>query len=244
MVRTPEAAGSPSAFQSTQWSVVLRAGDHTDQASREALETLCQTYWYPLYAFVRRRGNNHHDAMDLTQGFFVHLMERNRLAQVHPDNGRFRAFLLASIRNFITAQWRKGVSTRRGGNVLTFTVDSAEFEKKYRLQSTSGAPDSMFEREWVESLILRVLDRLRQDYQRAGKAELFDALSCWLVGEADRIPQPNLAAELGISVSAVGVSVFRMRQRFAQILRQEVAHTLADPADVDDELARLKFAIR
>ncbi len=220
---------------------MLRAGGVPSDDSREALAILCQSYWFPIYAFVRRRGNNHHDAVDLTQGFFAYLIERSSLAKVDPLRGRFRAFLLASVKNYMSDEWRKESSMRRGGGMQPISVEAAEFDQRYQRQLTEHCtPDVIFEKSWVESLLACVLEQLRLDYEQAGKPELFEALRGYLVASADKLPQADIAARLGISVPAVTMSVQRIRQRYANILRQEIASTLADPADVEDELMRLK----
>lgn len=230
----------PRIFQSTRWSVVLLAGGDQGAASRQALAELCEIYWYPVYSFVRRRGSSHHDAMDLTQGFFTHLLEADALADLHPQKGRFRAFLLASIKNYLAKQWRTAHAMRRGGGMRQFSIDDAQFERRYQAQlADRSSPETTFERDWIQALLSRVLDRLHVDYARAGRTELFEALSPWLVACNNKVPQAKIGEQMGMSVPAVGMAVYRLRKRFAQLVREEVAQTVAEPADIEDEISRM-----
>ena len=176
---------------------MLLASDEYADHSRHALSQLCESYWYPLYAYVRRRECSHHDAMDLTQEFFVHLIANNGLASVHPEKGRFRAFLLASIRNFMASQWRKKKAIRRGGDILMFTVDDEQFEQQYQRQlATDLSAEDLFERNWIESLLAKVMSQLRDDYNKAGKSKLFDVIYPWLVANEEKMPQANIGEQL------------------------------------------------
>ena len=227
------------AFESTRWSVVLLAGQ-SELESRDALTQLFEMYWYPIYSFVRSKHSEHHDAMDLTQGFFTHLLETNGLATVHPDKGRFRSFLLASVKNYMANQWRKDNAARRGGGLRQFSIDDAAYEHQYQRQlSMSGTPEEQYERNWISTLLSRVVERLRDDYVRADKEELFNAIQPWLVTTADRLPQNDIAEQLDMSLGAVAMSIHRLRRRYAELVREEVAHTVADPEDVEDELTRM-----
>ena len=231
-----------SAFQSTQWSLVLRAGSTASDESRRALDELCRAYWYPLYAYVRRRGYSQHDALDLTQGFFTYQLENSGIATVHPERGRFRAFLLASLKNFIRNHWRHASAEKRGGKVQTFSIDDDSFEQKYQAQlARDNDPEEQFDRDWVESLLI---EKLRADYERAQHAELFEALHPYLIADGDRLPQAVIAEKLCLSISAVKMSVHRIRAQYAKQVRSEIANTLHNPEDVEDELNRLIAIVR
>ena len=218
----------------------MRAAGDADDASRDAMGELCEAYWYPIYSYVRRRGNDHHDAVDLTQGFFTHLLENDSLARAHPDRGRFRAFLLASVKNFMTSTWRTNTTARRGGCHAIVSVDDEAFQQQYQSQLANDfTPETLFERSWVESLLRRAVQRLSREYGDAGKSELFDAVDGYLVASSEKVPQAQIADQLGMTAPAVAMSIHRIRQRYAQLVRDEIGNTVADPADIDDELGRL-----
>ncbi|MEZ6130259.1 MAG: hypothetical protein R3C59_16360 [Planctomycetaceae bacterium] len=231
-------------FASTQWSVVLRAGGETDE-SRHALSQLIQTYWYPIYSFSRRSGNNHHDAMDLTQGFFSHLLNGSGLANVSPLHGRFRSFLIASFRNYKSNERRASEAQRRGGAVQHFSLNSPEAELRFDNEPVEeGTPESIFERRWAESLLAWVLERLAQEYREADKSELFRLLEPHLTFSDDAIPRSDISSQLNLSVAAIAMSIHRMRRRYAEILRDEVSATVAGPDDVDDEIRTLMSVVK
>lgn len=226
-------------FESTHWSVVLRARDE-DEEAREALEQLCHSYWYPLYAFARRSGKSPDDAADITQGFFAQLVERQGLSKIAPEKGRFRTFLLASLKNFIRNDWRHNATLKRGGGVSTYSLSDQDMESRYQdCAVDSSTAEDEFERDWVESLLAAVIARLRSDYEKAGRIELFNVLNAYLVAGEARLPQSDLAAQLGLSVPAVKMSIYRMRKRYAELVRAEIAATVSSPEDIDDELNRL-----
>lgn len=226
-------------FESTHWSIVLRARDE-DEEARKALEQLCHSYWYPLYAFARRSGKSPDDAADVTQGFFAQLIERQGLSKIAPEKGRFRTFLLASLKNFIRNDWRHNATLKRGGGVSTYSLSDQDMESRYQDYAVdSSTAEDEFERDWVESLLAAVIARLRSDYEKAGRIELFNALNAYLVADETRLPQSDLAAQLGLSVPAVKMSIYRMRKRYAELVRAEIAATVSSPEDIDDELNRL-----
>jgi RNA polymerase sigma factor (sigma-70 family) len=227
------------AFATTQWSVVLRAG-LDDPGGRDALEQLCRTYWYPVYAYIRRRGNSHHDAIDLTQGFFAHLLQGNALQGAKPEGGCFRAYLLACVKNFMSTQLRKQSAARRGGGRVILSIDYEQIATQYQQQLVDPlTPEKIFERSWIETLLLQVLERLRQEHEKAGKSKLFELTKGYLVASSDKIPQAAIASELHISVPAVAMSIYRLRQRYAQYLREAIGLTLAEPSEIEVELQRL-----
>ncbi|MCM2369907.1 RNA polymerase sigma factor [Aporhodopirellula aestuarii] len=226
-------------FASTCWSLVLNASAASDDTA-VALQRLCETYWYPLYAYARRSGRNQHDAMDLTQGFFTQLLENRGLASVQPEKGRFRSFLLASLKNYIRNDYRDRKTQKRGGHVLVCSMGEYDLEGTYQSRIASqDTAETIFEREWAESMLNRVLEQMREDYTNAGRKELFDALHSYLVANEERLPQARIAAQLGLSVPAVKMSIRRMRNHYGKLLREEVARTLESHEDVDDELNRM-----
>jgi RNA polymerase sigma-70 factor (ECF subfamily) len=243
MSHNPRDLGAKARFATTQWSLVLRAGGG-DADTRQALTDLFNAYWYPLYAFCRRQGNADHDAMDLTQGFFTHLLSANALESVSPEKGRFRSFLLASFKNFMANQRRAAATLRRGGTVTTHSLSAEDFQTRYASEPADGeTPELLFQRSWVEALLKRVRDRLEEDYSRAGKSELFGLLEPHLTERGEAVPRPEISRRLSLSSAAVAMSIHRMRRRYGELLRQEVASTLDDPADVEDELRALMSVV-
>jgi len=232
--------GTPD-FATTQWSLVLRAHRNTDSATA-ALQTLCERYWYPLYAYVRRRGIASHEAQDLTQEFFARLLEKNTLATASPERGRFRAFLLTSLKNFLTNEWEKGQAQKRGGGQrpISLQVDLESAESRLNLEPAHQlTPELCFERQWALLLLELVTKRLQEEQAAAGKGQQFELLKEAIVGGADRLPFPEIAAELQISEEAARQMASRLRKRYRELLREEVSHTVATPAEVDDEIRSL-----
>lgn len=238
----PESSGAASPdFATTQWSLVLRAG-RAGTAETEALAALCQRYWYPLYAYIRRRGSNTHQAQDLTQDFFARLLDKNAIAQAMPERGRFRSFLLTSLKNFLTNEWEKGQALKRGGGQpaisLQLNLDSAE--SRLSLEPThTFTPERCFERQWALLLLELVMKRLQEEQDSAGKKQQFDLLKEALAGGAERLAYADIAAQLGISEEAARQAASRLRKRYREILREEVGHTVTDAAEVDEEIRSL-----
>lgn len=224
-------------FQDTRWSVVLSAA-RGGKESRAALEWLCSNYWYPLYVYVRRKGVDVEHARDLTQGFFVSLLEQDSLKSIDPKLGKFRAFLQASMNHFLSNERaREAALKRRAGNPA-FQVDLDGVERRYALEPAAGLdPEAMFESKWARTVLDRALRRLREEHQSGDKEEMFRRLREYLTGEEPAYDR--LAADLGITQGTLRVSVHRMRRRLGALLREEVAETVADPAEVDDELRSL-----
>jgi len=219
---------------------VLRAGAAGSADTRDALNELIESYWYPLYAFSRRCGNSHHDALDLTQGFLAHLLQGEALSSVSPDKGRFRSFLLASFKNFMANQSRAAATLRRGGSVNTISLNDADFRTRYdREPAVNETPELLFERSWVAELLARVRARLGEEYQQAGKQELFEFLEPHLAGCHEATPRAEICRRLNLSAAALAMSIHRMRRRYGELVREEVAATVDDPAHVDDELRTL-----
>jgi RNA polymerase sigma factor (sigma-70 family) len=227
-------------FRTTHWSVVLAAGQQHSPAGSQALARLCSTYWYSLYAYVRRRGHDAHDAQDLTQEFFTRLLQRNFLQKVSPDKGRFRSFLLASLKNFLANEWDRAQTQKRGGGTTSLPFDQVSAESRYQLEPIDTAtPEALYERRWALTLIEQVMTRLRQEYVRSEKADLFDELKVFLSGDGKSMTYAELATKYAVSESAVKMTVLRLRQRYGELLRLEIAQTVATPKEVEEEIRHL-----
>ncbi len=227
-------------FATTRWSVVRAAGQAASPAVDEALESLCAAYWYPLYAYVRRHGFSKEDAEDLTQGFFAKLLGRQDFAGLKQENGRFRAFLLAALKNFLANECDRAGRLKRGGNVTHFSLDWQSADTQFQIADGGQIPpDAAFDREWALALLERVINRLHEESAAAGKGERFAQLKSYLTASKGEIPYATAAAGLAMDEGAVRVAVHRLRKRYRDLLKHEVARTLADPAMVDEELAVL-----
>jgi RNA polymerase sigma-70 factor (ECF subfamily) len=227
-------------FATTHWSVVLSAGDPATENASIALESLCRSYWYPLYAYVRRAGHSPHDAEDLTQAFFARFLEKEWVTGADRTRGRFRSFLLASLKHFLANEWDKARALKRGGHLTFVPLDQATAETRYRSEpSDTVTPDREYDRRWTLTLLDTVLARLQQEYAQEGKAGLFDTLKGTLSGERSGLPYAVLGQRLQMSEGAVKVAVHRLRQRYRRILRAEIANTVATPDEVEEELQHL-----
>jgi len=228
-------------FVTTRWTVVLAAGRANDTAgTHAALEKLCQTYWYPLYAYVRRQGYGSHDAEDLVQGFFARLIRLNSLGDTCREKGKFRAFLLASMKHFLADVWGRDSAAKRDVRKTVF-LDALEAEARYALgPSDHLTPERLFERQWALSFLENVVRRLSAEYESTGRAELFNGLRFAVTGDKSEVPYVELASQLNLSKGAVRVAVHRLRQRYRHLLRDEIAHTLSEGEDVASELADLR----
>jgi RNA polymerase sigma-70 factor (ECF subfamily) len=226
-------------FATTRWSrIVGPAADGPDQ-QKGAFEELVQAYWYPLYAYIRRRGVAREDAEDLTQGFFAHLLDGQRLRAATPERGRFRNFLLAALRNYIANQWRSAAAAKRGGAVGHVSLDFCDAERRYLLEPTDcETPQQLYDRRWAMTLMDNALNRVREFYESAGKAVLFAELKQYLAG-GDEKSIAEVAGKLGLSESATRVALHRLRKRCRDCLRAEVARTLESTEDLDSEVAAL-----
>ncbi|HSU54700.1 MAG TPA: ECF-type sigma factor [Candidatus Dormibacteraeota bacterium] len=242
MTSSSKASSNPGPagyFATTHWSVVLHAGRETARGE-EALARLCQIYWYPLYAYVRRQGHGPHDAEDLTQGFFASLLERKSLAGVQPEKGKFRSFLLAAMNHFLANEWDRVKAQKRGGGVHPLSLDATDAETRYRLEPADPvSADRIFDRRWAITLLDRVLEQLRGEYIKEDKADMFEKLKFALTGERSKIRYSELADKLGMSEGAVKVAVHRLRQRYREILRREIAQTVSSPEEIEDEIRHL-----
>ncbi len=232
--------GHKAQFIATHWSVVLAASQlHSPQATA-ALETLCRTYWYPVYSFIRRQGLEPEDAEDLTQAFFARLLQKDFLAAVDRSKGRFRSFLLAAIRHFLSNEWDKRKTLKRGGGVQIISLDREWAERRHCIEPQDNlTPDRLYDQNWLSVLLERVLTRLRNEYEAAGKAVLFEVLQAYLEGDRGQVPYAHVCRTLGMGESAVKMAVLRLRRRCGQLLRLEIAQTLSDPAEVEEEIGAL-----
>ena len=230
-----------SGFVTTHWSVVLLAGQEGKvPEAREAFARVYLDYWYPLYAYVRRRGYAPSNAEDVTQDFFVHLMEKKSLQGLEQVGGRFRSFLLRSLDNFLANDWDRRHAQKRGDGKEMLSLNVDDGEAKYSLGAPDrDTPESLFERQWVITLLAKVLETLRKDCERSGKAQLFEDLRLHLQGDRQGAPYAEIAARHSLSEGAVKVTVHRLRQRYGELLREEIARTVSSPAEVDDELRHL-----
>lgn len=228
-------------FQTTHWSVVLQAAAGE---SAVALERLCRSYWYPLYAFVRRQDYSPHDAEDLTQGFFELFLTKHYLKDVDRDKGRFRSFLLASLKHFLANEWKKGTRQKRGGQVEKISFDAIDAETRYRHEpAAESSAELAFDRQWAKAILDAVMKRLRAEFEQTGKVDRFDALSALIFQDPPPGEYASLAAQWRVTESGVRSSVQRIRQRYAALFREEIANTVKDPREVDGEIAHLLKAL-
>ncbi len=231
---------SPGIFATTHWSVVLAAGGDASPAAREALERLCRAYWFPLYGYVRAKGFSREDAEDLTQEFFSKFLASDALRTVSQERGRFRAFLLASLNHFLANEWDRLRAEKRGGGHTLLSLDAASAEERLQIEpATDLTPERLYERRWALTLLDAVLERLRAEMIAAGKASLFEALRGFLSDAAGTLSYAEAAARLGMTEAATRKSVQRLRERYRELLRAEVAHTVGAPHEVESELRHL-----
>lgn len=239
-----EPAVRPQGFATTRWSVVRAAGLGEGSAGQEALSVLCQTYWYPLYAFLRRHGHQPAEAQDLTQAFFTHLLEGRVLAAADAARGRFRSFLLQSLKNFLSTERRRRFAQKRGGGRRMLSLDFPSGEERYRLEPADPlTPERLFDRRWALMLLEEALAQLQWEYESTGRGELFAALQPHLQGEPDALPFVELGRRLESSEGAIKVAAHRLRRRYRELLRQQIAETVSTPEEVDDELRDLQNAL-
>jgi RNA polymerase sigma-70 factor (ECF subfamily) len=231
-------------FAPTRWSVVLAAGRSDTTHAHAALEKLCRIYWPPIYAFVRRQGHSPHDAQDLTQEFFARLLGKNYLADVDRAKGKFRSFLLASLKHFLANEWDKAKAQKRGGGKVFVPIDAQDAETKFGIDpADSQSADKIFDRRWALTLLEQVLQRLRNEFIADGKEKSFEQLKPTLTEPSRAISYAEIAARLGTSEGAVKVAVHRLRQRYRELIRAEIAETVSSSAEVEDELRNLFAAL-
>lgn len=223
--------------------MVLAAGSQGSPSADMALEELCRTYWYPLYAYVRHQGHSPEDAEDLTQAFFARFLAKNYLAGLNSNQGRFRAFLLASLKHFLANEWDRSQRQKRGGGATLLSLDYQGADTRYQIDPPDNlSPDKLYDRAWALTLLERVIARLRDENHTEGRAGQFEHLKSFLMVGSKDIPYAEAAVKLGISEGAVRVTVHRLRRRYRELLQQEIVQTLADPAQADDEMRSLMSA--
>ena len=229
-----------SHFETTQWTLVVAAGDTSAPESEQALASLCETYWYPLYVYARRRGKSEDDARDLTQGFFAKLLEKNWVAAADRDRGKFRTFMLTALQRYMIGEWERERAQKRGGGQLPLSLDFDTAEHGYKREVPDDrTPEDVFDACWAKTLMERAFDRLRRDTLEPGKEDRFELFAGIVTGDSREVPYKEIAGTLGLSESAVKVGIHRMRKRFGEILRAEVADTVSHEDDIDDELRHL-----
>lgn len=234
-----------AAFGSTHWSLVLAASELSDPRSREALAELVEAYWYPLYVFARRRGNSVEDASDLTQGFFASLLEKNGLRTVEQGRGRFRSYLLGAFRHFVANDHARATAEKRGAGVSPVSLDFVDAEARYgREPVADSSPEAIYQRRWALTVLDRGLGKLRAECEAAGKGGQFAELKEFLTGESARGGIASAAERLGMSAGAARVAVHRLRKRFGDLLKAEIAATVERPEEVDAELRHLLSVLR
>jgi len=226
-------------FTTTHWSVVRAAPE-----SASALETLCCTYWYPLYAYVRRRGHSPEEAEDLTQEFFARLLAGKDLSGVDRAKGKFRSFLLAALNHFLANEWDRATAAKRGGDQVLISLDDDNAEERYRMEpSVEVTPEKLFERSWARTIMAQALAQLRAEYAADGKTQQFEQIKCFLTEETAEGGYSSVAAQLKTSTGAVAVAVHRMRQRYRELVRHEIARTVTTPVELEDEIRQLLAAL-
>ncbi|HUS36090.1 MAG TPA: sigma-70 family RNA polymerase sigma factor [Verrucomicrobiae bacterium] len=231
-------------FATTLWTVVARAGETGSTAARTALETLCEAYWYPLYAHVRRQGHSRESAEDLTQEFFARLLERKYLRLADRSRGRFRTFLLTSLKHFLNNEWKKENRIKRGGGAQVISLDVEQTETRFLAEAADRrTPDKAFDRRWATVLLERVLDRLEKEKADKGEGALFGELKGALSGEGNESSYAEIAERFSMTRENLKVSVHRLRKRFKELLRDEIRRTIEDPAQVDEEMRDLMAAL-
>lgn len=227
-------------FRTTHWSQVIAAGDQNSAEGHEALARLCQTYWLPVYAFVRKHGHSPDQAKDLTQDFFAAFLEKNSVARAVRERGRFRSFLMTSVANFLRDAYDRNRAQKRGGGRPVVSLDDKDAEASYLAHPVNELdPARVFELRWALTVLNRATDQLREDYRKLGRAELFDALQAHLWGDAESVPYSQLAQQLEITVANLKTNAHRLRQSYRTKLREEIAHTVSQPGEVDHEIRYL-----
>jgi len=233
-------ASSGAIFATTHWSVVLSAQDRDSPRSAEALETLCRAYWYPLYAYARRAGHSPADAEDLTQGFFARLLEKDYLQSAAREKGRFRSFLLMALKRFLANEWDRQHAQKRGGFAPMVAIDQALAESRFGSEPAhSLQPDVLFERQWAMTLLDRTMAGLQEEYQSTGRARLFECLRSCLAKDESALPYAEIAVRLNLTEAAVKMAVQRLRARYREILRAEIADTVSSPEEIEEEIRHL-----
>jgi RNA polymerase sigma factor (sigma-70 family) len=234
-----------STFATTHWSVVLSAQNETSPQANSALETLCKAYWYPIYAYVRRRGHDVAAAKDLTQEFFARLLQKQLLAGVDPTKGKFRSWLLGVINHFLAHEWAKANAQKRGAGQTLFSWDELEAEERYHLEPAEAAtPERLFDRRWAFTVLEHAAARLRKEYEMVDKRPLYDCLKAYVSTDGTNLHYEEAAQQLGMTVGATKSAIYRLRQRYMELVRAEIAETVSTSSEVDEEIRYLLSVIR
>ena len=237
-------SAQPAGFPTTRWSRVAHAADPGAPEAKAAVAELCGAYWYPIYAFIRRKGNGPEQALDLTQGYFARLLERGTVTAADPARGRFRSFLLADCRHFLAHERGRDEAARRGGRIALVSINAYDAEAQYQLEPVhEQTPERLFERDWALALLEGVVAQVRREYESSGRGASFEVLKVVLEAGSSRVSQADMAARLGTTEAAAQVAVHRLRKRYRETLRAAIAATVADEAEVDDELKALFAAL-
>ena len=237
-------AHAPHDFRTTHWSMVLRAGREPGPESAAALEQLCQVYWFPIYAYVRRHEADPENAKDFTQDFFARLVGQNLVGQADPQRGKFRAYVLTLLKHFLSNQWERERAQKRGGGKAPISLDALPAEERYAIEPTeSFTPDQAFDRKWAEATLVRVQEQLRRDYEAAGMGARYQRLKVYLLHGHAPDSYAQTAAELGLSEAVVKSAIFTLRRRFAELFRHEIAQTVNSPEEVEEEIRHLLAAL-
>ena len=243
---TPTNSNLPGAgrFATTHWSVVLAAGRPKSASYQQALETLCQTYWFPLYTYIRRQGYDSHQAEDYTQAFFAGLLAREGLRLADPKRGKFRSFLLTSLKHFLSNERARARAKKRGGGRKVLSLDVENAESQYALEPRDElSPDKLFERSWALTVLARTMAHLQAEATSTNKHKLFDHLKVYLTAEKSSVPYRDVAAELDMTEGAVRVAIHRLRRRYRELLRDEIAQTVTSDDQIDEEIRDLFAAL-
>lgn len=236
---------SRASFETTHWSMIQAAGDGDQSRCREAMQHLYGRYWFPLYAFARRRGYDSNQAQDLIQAFFLRVLEKDVLGKADRERGRFRNFLLASLKNYLANESAKATAIRRGGEHPSLSLDFRDAEGRLAHEAIDNlTPEAHYQRQWALEVLQRTIDQLGRDYQGEGKSELFEALRPYLGASSERLPYAVAAERLGMASDAVKVAVHRMRRRYRRRLENEISATVSSPAEIDEEIRELFMALR
>lgn len=236
MSETSPSTKAPSLFVTTRWSVVLAAQDKSSPDSAAAWETLCRTYWYPLYAYVRHQGHNPHDAQDLTQEFIARFLAKDYLKAADREKGHFRTFLRVTLKRFLLNEWDRVRAQKRGGGQTFVSFDTEVAEAKYQGEPVGQPPDQLYEREWAMALLQKTMTDLRGEYAKAGKTAEYERLKACLTADRGTIKYADIATDLGMTEGNARVAVHRLRKRFREVFREAVADTVSTAEDVDAEV--------
>ena len=238
---TPLGSGK---FATTHWSMVLAAGDTSASQHEQALNSLCQTYWFPVYAFLRQRGHDAHQAEDYTQGFITYLLEKHVLRRAEPACGRFRSFLLGTLKHYLTDERDHAKAQKRGGNHQVLSLDFTDAETKYTIEPADDlSPEKLFDRYWALTVLNQTIRKLKAESENAGKQNLFSTLKIYIASEGGSVPYRDVAKELNMTEGAVKVAVHRLRRRYRELLRDEIAHTVGSEDQIEDEIQDLFAAV-